>query len=252
MSLTARLTGLFLLTGLSAALAPAAHAHGATEFPIARVYNCYKHPSLPACQAAIAYGGEQAIYDWNGVNQGAANGHHQAVVPNGALCAGGQEKFKGFDLARNDWPATSWSPGADGKYEFRYNATAPHRSLNWKFFLTREGYVPEAAPLRWSDLDQVQELGPDRIVTVGKVYNMKLTLPKRTGKHVLYAVWQRADSAEAFYACSDVDFGGTGGTPAVIPSALKQIGQVAAVQDLPANSQIKLRVFGPQGADLET
>ena len=235
------------VTALMAALPAPALAHGAPDFPISRQYNCYKNSSLPACQAAIAYGGAQAIYDWNGVNQAAANGNHRAVVPDLKLCAGGQEKFKGFDLARADWPATAYSPGTDGKYDYRYNATAPHRSLNWTFFLTRDGWNPAASPLRWSDLEQVQQLGPSQIVTSGNTYTMKLSLPKRTGKHVLYSIWQRADSAEAFYACSDVDFGG--GTT---PSELKQIGQVSAAQDLPSGSQVKLRVFNSAGNDLET
>lgn len=259
MHIRARLGGAFALASLAslsgalaAMLAPtAALAHGAPEFPIARQYNCYKNPSLPACQAAIAYGGEQAIYDWNGVNQAAANGNHKAVVPDLKICAGGQEKFKGFDLARADWPTTAYAPGADGKYEYRYNATAPHRSLNWTFFLTRDGWNPSASPLRWSDLEQVQQLGPDQIITSGKTYTMKLTLPRRSGKHVLYSVWQRADSTEAFYACSDVDFGG-GTTPPGTPSDLKQIGQVSAAQDLPSGSQVKLRVFNTAGNDLET
>ncbi len=257
MSFRARPSGAFALaalsTGLSALLAPsAALAHGAPEFPISRQYNCFKNPSLPACQAAIAYGGEQAIYDWNGVNQANANGNHKAVVPDLKICAGGQEKFKGFDLARADWPATAYSPGADGKYEYRYNATAPHRSLNWTFFLTRDGWNPATSPLRWSDLEQVQQLGPDQIVTSGKtIYTMKLTLPKRTGKHVLFSAWQRSDSTEAFYACSDVDFGG-GTTPPGTPSDMKQIGQVSAAQDLPAGSTVKLRVFNGAGNDLET
>ena len=256
MHIRARLGGAFALASLSGALAAllaptAALAHGAPEFPIARQYNCYKNPSLSACQAAITYGGEQAIYDWNGVNQAAANGNHKAVVPDLKICAGGQEKFKGFDLARADWPATAYAPGADGKYEYRYNATAPHRSLNWTFFLTRDGWNPSASPLRWSDLEQVQQLGPDQIVTTGKTYTMKLSLPQRTGKHVLYSIWQRADSTEAFYACSDVDFGG-GSTPPGTPSGLKQIGQVSAAQDLPSGSQVKLRVFNTAGNDLET
>lgn len=228
-----------------------AQAHGAPEYPIGRVYNCYKNPALPACQAAIAAGGEQAIYDWNGVNQGAAAGHHHGVVPDLKLCAGGQEKYKGFDLPRSDWPATPYSPGADGKYEFRYNATAPHRTLNWKFFLTRDGFDASARPLKWSDLDQVAELGPDQMTTVNKTYFMKLNLPKRTGKHVLYSVWQRSDSGEAFYGCSDVDFGGQGVTPPSVPSSMKQIGQVSAAQDLPAQSKVTLRVFDKAGGDLE-
>ena len=232
-------------------VSPPAQAHGAPEFPVGRVYNCYKNPSLPACQAAIAYGGPQAIYDWNGVNQGQAAGNHQAVVPDGKLCAGGQEKFKGFDLPRADWPATPYSPGADGKYEFRYFASAPHRTLNWTFYLTRDGFDPSARPLRWSDLDRVAQLGPDQMQTVGQNYLMRLSLPKRTGKHVLYSIWQRSDSGEAFYGCSDVDFGGTGTTPPAIPSSLTQIGQVAAAQDLPAQSTATLRVFDKNGADLE-
>ncbi|MBB3280952.1 lytic polysaccharide monooxygenase [Mitsuaria sp. BK037] len=241
------------VTALTAIVAPStAFAHGAPEFPISRQYNCFKNPSLPACQAAIAYGGEQAIYDWNGVNQANANGNHKAVAPDLKICAGGQEKFKGFDLARADWPATAYSPGADGKYEYRYNATAPHRSLNWTFFLTRDGWNPATSPLRWSDLEQVQQLGPEQIVTSGKtIYTMKLTLPKRTGRHVLFSAWQRSDSTEAFYACSDVDFGG-GTTPPGTPSDLKQIGQVSAAQDLPSGSTVKLRVFNGAGNDLET
>ncbi|ANH70296.1 hypothetical protein ABE85_05550 [Mitsuaria sp. 7] len=239
------------LAALAGTLTPQApaQAHGAPDYPIARVYNCFSTPSLPACQAAIAFGGPQAIYDWNGVNQGGAYGNHQAVVPDHQLCAGGQEKFKGFDLPRADWVATPYSPGADGKYEYRYNATAPHRTLNWKFYLTRDGFDASARAMKWSDLDLVAELGPDQMQTVGKTYTMKLSLPRRTGKQVLYSVWQRSDSGEAFYACSDVDFGGTGATPPAIASALKQIAQVSAAQDLPAGAQITLRVFDKQGGD---
>src|SRR5689334_11676792 len=46
-------------------------AHGSFQSPISRVYNCYlegpEHPISAACQAAIALGGTQAMYDWNGV-----------------------------------------------------------------------------------------------------------------------------------------------------------------------------------------
>src|SRR5690606_23833272 len=42
----------------------------------------------------------------------------------------------------------------------------------------------------------------------GGFYTFTGTLPERSGKQVLYAVWQRSDSPEAFYSCSDVTFGG--------------------------------------------
>lgn len=257
--------GIYRLTstvGIAAAsmlsTAPAA-AHGAPDYPISRQYNCYQNRAQPACAAAIAYGGEQAIYDWNGVNQGAAAGNHRAVVPDGTLCAGGQSKFKGFDLARNDWQTTVWSPGADGRYEFRYNATAPHRTSEWQFLLTRDGWNPAQGSLKWSDLDLAATVGGSEVdASVPKRYTMKLRLPQRSGQHVLFAVWQRSDSTEAFYSCSDVSFGGAntapGGnpTPPVAPSALSPIGQITAQQDLPANASVKLRVFGAQGVDLES
>ncbi|NEE31025.1 lytic polysaccharide monooxygenase, partial [Streptomyces sp. SID7982] len=34
------------------------------------------------------------------------------------------------------------------------------------------------------------------------------TIPERSGRQLVYTIWQRSDSPEAFYACSDVTFGG--------------------------------------------
>jgi chitin-binding protein len=241
----------FLLLTLLFSFAPlTAWAHGAPEYPISRQYNCYLNPKSPACAAAISFGGEQAIYDWNGVNQPNAAGNHQAVVPDGKLCAGGGNLFRAFDLARDDWFATPWSPGPNGLYEFRYNATAPHRSASWRFFLTRQGWTP-GATLRWSDLDLVAELGPAQITTTANNrYIMQLSLPPRTGRHVIYAVWQRSDLAEAFYSCSDVSLGGSGGV--VSANNMQQIGQIQAREDLPVGSTLKLRVFDRTGVDIES
>lgn len=38
------------------------------------------------------------------------------------------------------------------------------------------------------------------------------TVPARAGRQLIYTVWQRSDSPEAFYACSDVVFAGAGAT----------------------------------------
>lgn len=38
-------------------------------------------------------------------------------------------------------------------------------------------------------------------------YEFSGTLPSKSGRHLLYKVWQRNDSPEAFYSCSDVVFG---------------------------------------------
>ena len=39
---------------------------------------------------------------------------------------------------------------------------------------------------------------------------MTCPLPPRSGRHVIFHVWQRDDSPEAFYACVDVEMA-TGG-----------------------------------------
>ncbi|MGY4927780.1 lytic polysaccharide monooxygenase auxiliary activity family 9 protein [Streptomyces sp. 900105755] len=189
------------------AAAPAS-AHGTMGDPVSRVAQCYaenpESPKSDACRAAVAAGGTQALYDWNGIRIGDANGRHQALIPDGRLCSAGNDEFKGLDLARADWPATNVSGGS---YTFRYRVTAPHKGT-FKVYLTKAGY-DAAKPLAWADLDldHPVAVATDPVAT-GGFYTFSGTLPERTGRQLLYAVWQRSDSPEAFYSCSDVDFGG--------------------------------------------
>ncbi|MFI9153455.1 lytic polysaccharide monooxygenase [Streptomyces sp. NPDC053367] len=195
----------FALTALSAA--PAA-AHGSMGDPVSRVSQCYaegpENPRSAACKAAVAAGGTQALYDWNGIRIGDAAGRHQELIPDGKLCSAGSEEFKGLDLARADWPATSVRAGSS---TFKYRVTAPHRGT-FKVYLTKPGFDP-AKPLAWGDLDLANPVATvTNPAAQGGFYTFPGTLPERSGRHVLYAVWQRSDSPEAFYSCSDVDFGG--------------------------------------------
>jgi chitin-binding protein len=212
------------LTALAAA--PAA-AHGTMGDPVSRVAQCYaegpESPKSDACKAAVAAGGTQALYDWNGVRIGDAAGRHRQLIPDGKLCSANNAEFKGLDLARADWPATAVRSGA---YTFRYRVTAPHRGT-FTVYLTKPGYDP-ARPLAWSDLDLEHPVATATDpVASGGFYTFGGTLPERTGRQLLYAVWQRSDSPEAFYSCSDVTFGGassggtasSGGAPAPSASA---------------------------------
>ncbi|MEU5769231.1 lytic polysaccharide monooxygenase [Streptomyces asoensis] len=194
------------LTALSAA--PAA-AHGSMGDPVSRVAQCYaegpESPRSDACKAAVAAGGTQALYDWNGIRIGDANGRHQELIADGRLCSAGNEEFKGLDLARADWPATGVRSGS---YTFRYRVTAPHKGT-FKVYLTKAGY-DAAQPLAWSDLDLEHPVATATDpVAAGGFYTFSGTLPERSGRQLLYAVWQRSDSPEAFYSCSDVVFAGT-------------------------------------------
>ncbi|MFI6438278.1 lytic polysaccharide monooxygenase [Streptomyces sp. NPDC050759] len=208
------------LTGLAAG---PASAHGSMGGPVSRVSQCYaegpESPKSTACRAAVAAGGTQALYDWNGVRIGDANGRHQELIPDGRLCSANNDEFKGLDLARADWPATSVSSGS---YTFKYRVTAPHKGT-FTVYLTKPGYDP-AQPLGWDDLDLSAPVATATDpVASGGFYTFSGTLPERSGKQLLYTVWQRSDSPEAFYSCSDVtfggDLGGTASSPAPAPSA---------------------------------
>ncbi|SFR05080.1 chitin-binding protein [Lentzea waywayandensis] len=185
-------------------------AHGTMSDPASRVYTCKNEgpetPKSDACKAAVAAGGTQAYYDWNEVSLLEAGGRHRQLIPDGKLCSAGRDKYRGLDLQRADWPAKRVSAGP---LTVTYHASAPHSNSNFEFYITREGWNP-TQPLRWSDLVHLQTFNGQNPSTFT---NWTLNLPGRSGRHILYSIWQRVvGSNEAFYTCSDVDFGG-GSTP---------------------------------------
>ncbi len=192
-------------------------AHGTVSSPPSRVYRCYKegpeNPRSPACIRARALKGSQAFYDWNAVRQGQANGNHRQLVPDGQLASGGDPgKYGGLDQVRSDWVAEPVSPGS---YMVTWNNSAAHATAYYRVYITNADWNP-TKPLTWDSLTLLADTGrrgPEN------TSNIQVTLPQRTGKHVIYSVWQRSDSPEAFYSASDVDFGNGGATPTPTPKS---------------------------------
>lgn len=223
-------------------------AHGTIEVPISRVYNCYKegpeNPKSDACKAAVAAGGSQALYDWNGINQGAANDRHEQIIPDGQLCGGGRDLFKGMNLARNDWVATPIMANANGQFDFTFLATAPHATKYFRFYMTKDGY-DFTKPLKWSDLDTpFCVLGNTPLVN-GR-YKLTCPLPRKSGRRIIYMIWQRSDSMEAFYACSDVIL--SGGTQT---TSWKELTTLTSRGDLVKDTEVSLRLF-KRGTEVQT
>ncbi|WP_030963406.1 lytic polysaccharide monooxygenase auxiliary activity family 9 protein [Streptomyces sp. NRRL S-378] len=212
------------------AAVPAA-AHGSMTDPVSRVAACYaegpESPKSAACKAAVAASGTQAFYDWNAVNIANAAGNHRALIPNGQLCSAGNDKYQGLDLARADWPA---GPMSAGPHTFRYKGTAPHKG-SFELYVTKDGYDP-TKPLKWSDLEPAPFAKATDPGMQNGDYVFSGTVPNKSGRHLIYSIWQRSDSPEAFYTCSDVVFGkdngggnggnggnsGTGASPSTRPS----------------------------------
>nr|WSZ13874.1 lytic polysaccharide monooxygenase [Streptomyces canus] len=203
----------FLLTVFAAV---PAQAHGAPTDPVSRVFACSPDggsSGTAACRAAVAANGS-SFTAWDNLRVANVNGRDRQTIPDGKLCSGGLPAYRGLDLARSDWPSTRLSPGAT--LTMTYASTIPHTGT-FRMYLTEPGYDP-SKPLKWSDLpEQPFAEVKDPALTDG-AYRIRMTLPKdRTGRQVLYTIWQNSSTADTYYSCSDVVFpaaadkGGDGG-----------------------------------------
>ncbi|MGW4879323.1 lytic polysaccharide monooxygenase auxiliary activity family 9 protein [Streptomyces sp. NPDC004262] len=204
---TARVTGAAVAAPLLllSCAAGSAQAHGAPTDPVSRVYAC--SPSggsagTAACRAAIAASG-QDFTAWDNLRVAGVDGRDRQVIPDGRLCSGNLPAYRGLDLARADWPATRLTPGA--RMTMTYASTIAHAGT-FKLYLTKQGYDP-AKPLTWSELPErpFAEFR-DPPLTNG-AYRFTATLPAdRTGRQMLYTIWQNSSTADTYYSCSDVVF----------------------------------------------
>jgi predicted carbohydrate-binding protein with CBM5 and CBM33 domain len=207
MPVTRRIAAALVAGGcaVAAALGPAlpAAAHGAPVRPISRTAACSTggtDRATAACRAALAANG-QAFGDVDNLRVPDVNGRDGAVVPDGRLCSGGLAAYRGLDLARTDWPATRLTAGS--RLTVVYEAPIPHAG-SFRLYLTRTGY-DRAKPLRWSDLDAKPFVTVADPPLTGGAYRIRGTLPaNRTGRHVLYTVWQTTSTPDTYYSCSDL------------------------------------------------
>lgn len=185
-----------------------AGAHGALDTPVSRISACYaegpENPRSQVCKDLVADSGTQPLYDWNEVNIANADGQSRSIIPDGHLCSADRDKYRALDWARTDWPAT---PVQAGSTTVSFRVTAPHRGV-MTLYITKQGYDP-TKPLKWSDLDDTPIATYTTAPSSTGYYTFPATLPARTGRQLIYQVWQRTDSPEAFYGCADVVFGQT-------------------------------------------
>jgi len=209
--------GAFVVT---AALAAPAQAHGALNNPVSRVYACSPEGGQgtrsAACKAAIAVSGAEAFAEWDNLRVPNVNGRDRQLIPDGKLCSGGLPAYRGLDLARADWPATKLTAGAN--FTFTYRTTIPHQG-SFRMYVTRDGFDP-TQPLKWSDLEAKPFLTVNNPKITNGAYVMPGRLPAaKTGRHIIYTIWQTTSTPDTYYSCSDAVFtAAAGGAPAAAQS----------------------------------
>jgi chitin-binding protein len=89
-------------------------------------------------------------------------------------------------------------------------------------YVTRDGYRP-TRKLTWSALEAKPFLRVQDPPRRGGSYVFSGSLPKgKSGRHLIYTIWQTSDTPDTYYSCSDVVFSGPKGAVKAVPKPGKR------------------------------
>ncbi|MDX3106435.1 lytic polysaccharide monooxygenase [Nonomuraea angiospora] len=195
-------------------LAESASAHGSVVDPASRNYGCwlrwgndFQNPAMqqqdPMCWQAWQ-DNTNAMWNWNGLYRNGVGGNHEAVIPNGQLCSAGLTE--GGRYRSMDTPGAWTMANLTGStFNIRLSDQARHGADYIKVYITRQGYNAVTTPLGWNNLELVRTTPK---YAPGDVYMINdISKGSRTGRHVIYTIWQASHMDQSFYFCSDVNFG---------------------------------------------
>ncbi|MEU9761199.1 lytic polysaccharide monooxygenase auxiliary activity family 9 protein [Streptomyces sp. NPDC047985] len=183
------------IAGASLFATSSASSHGYTDNPISRQKLC-ANGTVTGC----------GNIQWEPQSVEGPKGFPAAGPADGEICSGGNSVFAQLDDPRGgNWPATKVTAGQE--FSFRWQFTAPHATSDFRYYITKDGWDP-TEPLTRADLE------PQPFMTVPYGGNRPPatltqhgTIPaQKNGKHIILSVWNVADTTNAFYACSDVQF----------------------------------------------
>jgi chitin-binding protein len=192
------------------------------------------HVFSPESRATFAYlDGKLGYYDTNSLEAGkffpaTASGLTDNAaptdIPNAAPPADGEIASAGFPAALFlDEPGTHWKKHtvrAGDAIRFSWNYSARHASRRYNYFITKHDWNPheklsrsqfETEPFHkvesllqpyWEHEDGLWPPAPT---------THEIVLPERVGYHVVLAVWEVANTGNAFYQVVDLEFGESGG-----------------------------------------
>ncbi|MFE5240099.1 MULTISPECIES: lytic polysaccharide monooxygenase auxiliary activity family 9 protein [unclassified Streptomyces] len=183
------------IAGVSMFATGSASSHGYTDSPISRQKLC-ANGTVTNC----------GNIQWEPQSVEGPKGFPAAGPADGKICAGGNSQFAQLDDPRGGaWPATKVTAGQG--YSFRWQFTARHSTTDFRYYITKNGW-DSSKPLTRAAL----ESQPFMTVPYGNqqppaTLTHQGTIPtQKTGKHIILAVWNVADTTNAFYSCSDVQF----------------------------------------------
>jgi lytic cellulose monooxygenase (C4-dehydrogenating) len=197
-------------------------AHGSVTDPPSRNYGCWNrwgsdhlNPNManvdPMCWQAWQ-ANPNTMWNWNSLFREGVAGNHQAAVPDGQLCSAGrtQNGFYGSLDTLGTWVAAT----KPNRFTLTISDSARHGADYLLVYITKQGYDSTTQPLKWSDLELIQRT--PRYAQASQ-YQTEVDAGTRTGRHIVYTIWQASHLDQSYYFCSDVIFTG-GPTSSSSPS----------------------------------
>lgn len=200
------------VAGVSTLVAPAAQAHGYVTGPYSRAM---------ACKLGLNVNCGGVVYEPQSLE--APKGFPAAGPTDGRIASAG-----GAFPELDQQSAGRWYKNviSTGQLRMDWTYTAPHRTAQWSYYMTKQGWNANA-PLKRSDLELIASVAHD-----GSAANSRpghsITIPaNRDGYHVILAVWEISDTANAFYNVIDVTVNGTSSgtepTPPTTPTSVPTV-----------------------------
>ncbi|MGV3345959.1 lytic polysaccharide monooxygenase [Enterobacteriaceae bacterium LUAb1] len=194
--------------------------HGHINSPKSRAYFAWEEGKLNLGQLNQCESGKFFPELKGGIQDSFAptDSANNTPPPDGRIASGNQPGMEFLDEPGTHWQTTDVRSG--GKLDISWYFTAIHVTRRWNYFITKADWNPnkvlsrsqfESVPIAtdqigyqpfWEHSDKMKPSNP---------YNYSLTLPNRKGYHVLLAVWEVADTGNAFHQVIDLNFISEGG-----------------------------------------
>jgi chitin-binding protein len=171
-----------------------AYAHGFVEKPGSRSALC--SPTYGALNVNCG----SVMYEPQSLE--APKGFPQAGPVDGQIASAGG-KFGGI---LDQQTADRWFKNTitGGENTFTWKFTAPHLTSKWHYYITKIGWNPNKALTR-ADFEPIGTVQHDGSAASNNLTH-KINVPTdRSGYHVILAVWDVADTVNAFYNVIDVN-----------------------------------------------
>ncbi|WP_159566709.1 lytic polysaccharide monooxygenase [Budvicia diplopodorum] len=168
-------------------------AHGYVKSPSSRAYQCNQ---------GINVGCGSVQYEPQSIE--GPKGFPESGPPDGHIASGNKAAYFQLDeQTPTRWHKVNMNTGDN---TFVWYLTAQHSTTSWRYFITKTGWDASQPLSRAAfDLTPFCQINDGGAIPPMEVVH-KCTIPKdRKGSHVILAVWDIADTANAFYQAIDVN-----------------------------------------------